>query len=82
MRWVLIACTCFLCTIIFLLAGCSTISIATPEGYQASYVRIGSQEISGLSYSRDGNSTVLGLERQRSDTKAIELIKSILGAPQ
>jgi len=62
------------------MAGCSTISISTPDGYQASYTRIGSQDISGLTYSRDGNSTLIGLDKQRTDSKTMDVIRLLLGA--
>ena len=62
------------------LAGCSTISISTPEGYQASYTRIGSQDISGLTYSRDGNSTLIGLDKQKTDSRIIDAVRLLLGA--
>ena len=62
------------------LAGCSTISIATPEGYRARYTRIGSQDISGLTYSRDGDSTVLGIDKHHSDSKSMDVIRLLLGA--
>lgn len=63
-----------------LFAGCSTISISTPEGYRASYTRIGSQDISGLTYSRDGNSTLIGLDRQKTDSRIIDAVRLLLGA--
>jgi hypothetical protein len=62
------------------LAGCSTISIATPEGYHASYTRIGSQDISGLTYSRDGNSTLIGLDKQKTDSRIIDAVRLLLEA--
>lgn len=62
------------------MAGCSTISISTPEGYQASYTRIGSQDISGLTYSRDGNSTLIGLDKQKTDSRIIDAVRLLLGA--
>ena len=62
------------------LAGCSTISISTPEGYSASYTRIGSQDISGLTYSRDGNSTLIGLDKQKTDSRIIDAVRLLLGA--
>ena len=62
------------------LAGCSTISISTPEGYRASYTRIGSQDISGLTYSRDGNSTLIGLDKQKTDSRIIDAVRLLLGA--
>ena len=61
------------------LAGCSTISISTPEGYRASYTRIGSQDISGLTYSRDGNSTLIGLDKQKTDSRIIDAVRLLLG---
>lgn len=68
-----------LALILFSLCGCSTISIQTPEGYRASYTRIGSQDISGLTYSRDGNSTLIGLDKQHTDSKALDAIRLLLG---
>ena len=62
------------------IAGCSTISISTPEGYRASYTRIGSQDISGLTYSRDGNSTLIGLDKQKTDSRIIDAVRLLLGA--
>lgn len=62
------------------MAGCSTISISTPEGYRASYTRIGSQDISGLTYSRDGNSTLIGLDKQKTDSRIIDAVRLLLGA--
>ena len=62
------------------MAGCSTISISTPEGYQASYTRIGSQDRSGLTYSRDGNSTLIGLDKQKTDSRIIDAVRLLLGA--
>lgn len=49
-----------------LLFGCSTINIATPDGYSASYTRIGDQEISGLRFEKDN----LGLTRIVLDKQA------------
>ena len=62
------------------MAGCSTISISTPDGYQASYTRIGSQDISGLTYSRDGNSTLIGLDKQKTDSRIIDAVRLLLEA--
>lgn len=62
------------------LAGCSTISISTPDGYHASYTRIGSQDISGLTYSRDGNSTLIGLDKQKTDSHIIDAVRLLLEA--
>ena len=66
--------------LILALAGCSTISISTPEGYRASYTRIGSQDISGLTYSRDGNSTLIGMDKQHTDSRIIDAVRLLLGA--
>lgn len=62
------------------LSGCSTVSIQTPDGYRANYTRIGSQDISGLTYSRDGQSVVLGLDKQHTDSKTLEAVRLLLGA--
>lgn len=64
------------------LAGCSTISISTPEGYRASYTRIGSQDISGLTYSRDGNSTLIGLDKQNTDSRIMDIVRMLMGVQQ
>ena len=66
--------------VILLLTGCPTISISTPEGCQASYTRIGSQDISGLTYSRDGNSTLIGMDKQHTDSRIIDAVRLLLGA--
>lgn len=48
------------------MSGCSSIHVTTPEGYSASYTRIGDQEISGLRFEKDN----LGLTRIVLDKQA------------
>ena len=50
----------------WLTTGCSSIHVTTPEGYTASYTRIGDQEISGLRFEKDN----LGLTRIVLDKQA------------
>lgn len=50
----------------YLMAGCSSINVTTPDGYSASYTRIGDQEISGLRFEKDN----LGLTRIVLDKQA------------
>ena len=71
-----------LIVILFIQTGCSTISISTPEGYKANYTRIGSQDISGLTYSRGGNSTLVGLDRQHTDSQIMNIMRALLGMQQ
>jgi len=56
----------------WLAAGCSTISVSTPEGYTASYTRIGDQEISGLRFERDATGlTRIVLDKQTSKSDIV-----------
>jgi PBP1b-binding outer membrane lipoprotein LpoB len=61
-----------------LFAGCSTISVTTPDGH-ASYTRIGNQDISGLRFERDNLGMLrLTLDKQSSDSDVLELIRLLV----
>jgi hypothetical protein len=56
----------------YLLAGCSSIHVTTPEGYTASYTRIGDQEISGLRFEKDSTGlTRIVLDKQASKSDVV-----------
>ena len=62
-----------------LLAGCSTISVSTPDGYRANYTRIGNQDISGLRFERGENGLYrLTLDKQNSDSDVLNLIRQLV----
>lgn len=66
---------------LLLLTGCATISMTTPDGYQASYTRWGDQQIQGFRMERDS----LGvwrvvLEKQASDARILDAIGALVGA--
>ena len=61
------------------MAGCSTISISTPEGYQAHYTRIGNQDISGLRFEKsEGGLYRLALDKQSSDSDVLTVIRQLV----
>lgn len=63
---------------IVLLSGCSTISVVTPDG-QASYTRIGNQDISGLRFERDALGVMrLTLDKQSSDSDVLNVIRQLV----
>ena len=68
--------------LLILCSGCATISVTTPDGYSASYTRIGDQQIQGLSVSRSGDGWHVTLEKQSSDTKILEAIGALVGITQ
>ena len=56
----------------WLASGCSTIHVSTPEGYTASYTRIGDQEISGLRFEKDSTGlTRIVLDKQASKSDVV-----------
>ena len=50
----------------YLMSGCATISMTTPDGYSAHYTRWGDQSVQGLRFERDN----LGLVRIVLDKQA------------
>lgn len=67
---------------LFFLTSCLTMNVETPEGYKASYTRIGNQNIQGLMIEKEGNATSISLEKANSDSKLLEAIKALLQVPQ
>lgn len=66
---------------LLLLAACSTINVRTPDGYTASYTRIGDQNIQGLRFEKDGlGVTRIVLEKQSSEAQILETINALIGA--
>ena len=62
-----------------LLPACSTISLSAPDGYHASYTRIGNQDISGLRFEKDANGLYrLTLDKQSSDPDVLSLIRQLV----
>ena len=62
-----------------LFTGCSTISVTTPEGYNAHYTRIGNQDISGLRFEKGDNGLYrLTLDKQNSDSDVLNLIRQLV----
>jgi hypothetical protein len=60
------------------MCGCSTISVSTPDG-NASYTRIGNQDISGLRFERDSLGVMrLTLDKQSSDSDVLNLIRQLV----
>jgi len=61
------------------LCGCSTISVSAPDGYHASYTRIGNQGISGLRFEKsEGGLYRLTLDKQSSDSDVLSLIRQLV----
>ena len=78
-----VACVFLLLLMGYLLHGCSTISMTTPEGYQASYTRWGDQQIQGFRMEKDN----LGLwrvtlEKQSSEARILDAIGALVGVAQ
>ena len=68
-----------LALIVFFSSSCSTISVATPEGYSAHYTRIGNQDISGLRFEKGENGLYrLTLDKQSSDSDVLNLIRQLV----
>jgi hypothetical protein len=62
-----------------LFAGCSTISVSAPDGYSASYTRIGNQDISGLRFEKGESGLYrLTLDKQSSDSDVLSLIRQLV----
>ena len=61
-----------------ILPACSTISISTPEGFSASYARLGNQDVSGLRIEKDGGLYRLTLDKQSSDSDVLGLIRQLV----
>lgn len=72
----------FLSLLLILCTGCATVSMTTPEGYSASYTRIGDQQLQGFSMSREGDGWRVQLEKQSSDAKILEVIGALVGVTQ
>ena len=63
----------------WLVSGCSSIHVETPDGYSASYTRIGSQDISGLRFEKGENGLYrLTLDKQSSDSDVLSLIRQLV----
>jgi hypothetical protein len=56
---------------VFFLAGCSTISYQNSNGEKVSYSRLGSQNLSGLTIAKNGESVAVKIESQRTSTEEI-----------
>ena len=64
---------------VFMFSGCSQISYTAPDGTQASYVRLGNQDISGLRIEKDDKGTCrINLDKQNSDSDVINLIRQLV----
>ena len=62
-----------------ILPACSTISVSAPDGYSASYTRIGNQDISGLRFEKgEGGLYRLTLDKQSSDSDVLSLIRQLV----
>lgn len=73
------AIVCAMIWAIVLLSGCSTVSLSTPDGYRASYTRIGNQDISGLRFEKgEGGLYRLTLDKQSSDSDVIGIIRQLV----
>jgi hypothetical protein len=66
-------------TLLFFASGCATISMTSPDGYRASYTRIGDQQLQGLVMRRDEMGWHVTLEKQSSDAKILEVIGALVG---
>jgi len=60
------------------MCGCSTISVTAPDGYSASYTRIGNQDISGLRFEKGEGLYRLTLDKQSSDSDVIAIIRQLV----
>jgi hypothetical protein len=62
-----------------ILPACSTISVSAPDGYSASYTRIGNQDISGLRFEKSEDGLYrLTLDKQSSDSDVLGLIRQLV----
>lgn len=67
--------------LLLLLAACSSIQVQTPDGYSASYTRIGDQNIQGLRFEKDSlGVTRIVLEKQASEAQVLDAIGALIGA--
>ena len=64
----------------YLMSGCATISMTTPDGYSAQYTRWGDQSVQGLRFERDNLGLVrVVLEKQASEAKILDAISALVG---
>lgn len=64
----------------YLMSGCATISMTTPDGYSAHYTRWGDQSVQGLRFERDNLGLVrVVLEKQASEAKILDAISALVG---
>ena len=71
----------FLVLLVAALAACSTISVQSPEGYHASYTRLGDQSIQGLRFEKDELGVVrIVFEKQASEARVLDAISALIGA--
>lgn len=65
----------------YLMSGCATISMTTPDGYTAHYTRWGDQNVQGLRFERDNLGVIrVVLEKQASEAKILDAIGALVGA--
>ena len=71
----------FFVLILATLTGCVSMGLTSPEGYHASYTRLGGQEIKGLRFEKDELGVVrVYLDQQKSDSDAImSAIRALVG---
>lgn len=70
----------FIISLFVFLNGCATLTVTSPEGYNATYSRyIFGQDIGGLEMYKDGNGTVrIVLQSQKSDVTVIsDIVKTL-----
>ena len=70
-----------LVVLLLCLTGCAAMSLTTPDGYSASYTRLGDQNIQGFRFERDELGMVrVVLEKQKSNEKVLDVIGALIGA--
>lgn len=63
----------------YLLHGCATVSLTTPDGFKATYTRIGDQQIQGFSAQKDElGFWNITLKNQESKDKVLDVLKALL----
>ena len=69
----------YLTLIVFLLAGCASITYQSPSGEKMTYTRWGAQNISGLSVTKNADGvTTLNLESNKADMGQLaDVLKSM-----
>ena len=63
----------------YLLHGCAAVSLTTPDGFKATYTRIGDQQIQGFKAEKNELGLwTISLQNQESKEKALDVIKLLL----